>query len=305
MTRAAADALTEEGQSLLQEQRFVEAVGCFERAIKVFPEHGPAWKGLGQARLCLGQREAAAGAFDRAVGLGTNGATALWGGAVAHAELGHQVIAQNYLRRALELQPGWMDMARSVPELAVFLELSWHAQTLIRRQLGTYSARTYRHAAENRSLEVARIGNSPMSGQSTYVSIGLCNHVWPQAERPRIELMLASTIDDERCGQIIANTTFHMMDSGFFPEPGAMLRDVVGVLGLADWSQRLPHGYIAVPRAWKMTLPLDEGPPPITMAQLVPVSEAEYQLWRERGPRQLDAALAGANLAELTRNSAV
>lgn len=305
MTRAAADALTAEGQALLQEQQFAEASERFEAAIKIFPEHAAAWKGLGQARLSLGQREAAAGAFDRAVGLGANGATALWGGAVAHAELGHKVIAQNYLRRALELQPGWMDMARGVPELAVFLELSWHAQALIRRKIGGYSARTYRHAAENRSLEVARIGNSPVSGQATYVSIGLCNHVWPQAERPRIELMLASTIDDERCGQIVANTAFHMMDSGFFPEPGAMLRDVVGVLGLGSWSQRLPHGYVAVPRAWKLTLPLDEGPPPITLAQLVPVSEAEYQLWREGGPRELDKVLAAANLAELTRNSVV
>lgn len=303
MTRSAADALTTDGLALLQEERFAEAAERFEHAIKIFPEHASAWKGLGQARLCLGQRESAASAFDRAIGLGANGATALWGGAVAHAELGHQAIAQNYLRRALQLQPGWVDMARGVPELAVFLELSWHAQSLIRRKLGNYSARTYRHAAENRSLEVARIGNSPMSGQSTYISIGLCNHVWPQAERPRMELMLASTVDDERCAQIVANTSFHMMDSGFFPEPGAMLRDVVGVLGLADWSQRLPHGYIAVPRAWKMTLPLDEGPPPITLAQLVPVSEAEYQLWRERGPRQLDQALVGASLADLMRPS--
>jgi Tetratricopeptide repeat/Suppressor of fused protein (SUFU) len=303
MTRAAADALTAEGNSLMQEQRFAEAIERFEGAIRVFPEHAPAWKGLGQARLSVGQREAAAGAFDRAVGLGANGASALWGGAVAHAELGHKVIAQNYLRRALELQPGWLEMARGVPELAVFLELSWHAQALIRKALGVYSARSYRHASESRSIEVARIGNSPVSGQSTYISLGLCNHVWPQAERPRIELLLASTIDDERCGQIVANTSFHMMDSGFFPEPGAMLRDVVGVLGLGEWSRRLPHGFIAVPRAWKLPLPLDEGPPPITVAQLVPVSEAEYQLWRERGPRQLDQALASSNLADLMRAS--
>lgn len=305
MTRAAADVMTADGQALLQEQRFAEAIERFESAIKVFPQHAAAWKGLGQARLSLGHREAAAGAFDRAVGLGANGATALWGGAVAHAELGHKVIAQNYLRRALELQPGWMDMARSVPELAVFLELSWHAQALIRRRLGAYSARGYRHAAQSRSLEVARIGNSPVSGQSTYISIGLCNHVWPAEERPRMELMLASTVDDERCGQIVANTAFHMMDSGFFPEPGAMLRDVVGVLGLTSWSERLPHGYVTVPRAWKLRLPLDEGPPPITLAQLVPVSEAEYQLWRESGPRELDKVLALANLAELSRASCV
>jgi hypothetical protein len=307
MTRAAADALTSEGLTLLQDQHFDSAITRFEGAIRVFPEHAAAWKGLGQARLLLGQSEAAAAAFDRAVGLGANGATALWGGAVAHADLGHKVIAQNYLRRALQLQPSWLEMARSVPELAVFLELSWHAQALIRGHLGAFSARAYRHAAQKRTLDVARIGNSPVSGQSTYVSLGLCNHQWPQAERPRIELMLASMVDDERCGQIIANTSFHMMDSAFFPEPGAMLRDVVGVLGFADWSPRLPHGYIAVPRAWQLSLPLDEGPPAITLAQLVPVSESEYQLWREHGPRRLDEALAapGVNLADLRRTSAV
>lgn len=304
MTRAAADALTAEGVTLLQEQQFDDAVERFEAAIKIFPEHALGWKGLAQALLSLGRREAAAGAFDRAVGLGANGATALWGGAVAHAELGHKVIAQNYLKRALELQPGWIEKARAVPELAVFLELSWHAQSLVRRRLGAYSARTYRHASAARELEIARIGHSPISGQSTYISLGLCNHVWPQKERPRIELILASTVDDERCGQIVANTSFHMMDSGFFPEPGAMLRDVVGVLALGDWSRRLPHGYIVVPRAWQLSLPLDEGPPPITLAQLVPVSEAEYQLWREHGPRRLDHVLAeSANPADLLRGS--
>ncbi|MBK7539667.1 MAG: tetratricopeptide repeat protein [Myxococcales bacterium] len=305
MTRFAADALANEGMALLQEQRFEEAVERFDGAIRVFPQHAAAWKGLGQARLCLGQRDAAAGAFDRAIGLGANGATALWGGAVAHAELGHKVIAQNYLRRALELQPSWLEMARGNPALAAFLELSWHAQALIRKQLGAYSARTYQHAGGNRSLELARVGNSPVSGQSTYISIGLCNHLWPQQERPRMELMLCSIVDDERCAQIIANTAFHVMDSGFFPEPGAMLRDVVGVLGGGDWSRQLPHGYITVPRAWKLRLPLDIGPPPISVAQLVPVSEAEYQLWRDKGPRELDLVLGGCNVADLSRPSAI
>lgn len=307
MTRTAADALANEGMALLQEQRFDDAVARFDDAIRVFPQHAAAWKGLGQARLCLGLREAAAVAFDRAIGLGANGATALWGGAVAHAELGHKAIAQGYLRRALELQPGWLDMARSVPALAAFLELSWHAQALVRRCLGPYSARSYRHASDGRSLEVARIGSSPVSGQSTYVSLGLCNHVWPQVERPRMELVLCTTTDDERCAQIVANTAFHLMDSGFFPEPGAMLRDVIGVLGGGDWSRRLPHGFITVPRAWKLKLPLEVGPPAISMAQLVPVSEAEYQIWRERGPAELERALTsgGCNLADLSRSPAL
>lgn len=288
---------------MLHERQCVAAIERFDGAIRVFPEHAAAWKGLGLARLMLGQREPAAVAFDRAIGLGADGATALWGGAVAHAELGHKVIAQSYLRRVLALEPSWIELARAVPELAEFLKLSWHAQALVRRALGAYSARSYQHANGGRTLEVARIGNAPVSGQSTYVTLGLCDHVWPEAERPRIELMLASTIDDEGCAQIVANTAFHIMDRAFFPEPGAMLRDVVGVLGMGEWSRRLPHGYVAVPRAWKLTLPLDEGPPPITLAQLVPVSEAEYQVWRERGPRQLDALLATANLADRARPS--
>lgn len=303
MTRAAADELTAQGLALLQEQQFDEALTRFEDAIRVFPQHAAAWKGLAQSRWCLGQREAAASAFDRAIGLGANGATALWGGAVAHAELGHRVIARTYLRRALELQPGWLPMAREVPALAELLELAWHAHALVRSQVGQYSARAYRHASDARTVEVGRIGGTPMSGQSTYVSLGLCNHAWSPAERPRMELVLCSSIDDERCAQIVANTAFHLMDSGFFPEPGAMLRDVIGVLGLGDWSLALPHGFIAVPRAWKLSLPLDLGPPPISVAQLIPVSEAEYQIWRERGPRELERALAdlGTNIADLTR----
>lgn len=303
MTRVAADELTAQGQALLQEQRFDEALERFEDAIRVFPQHAAAWKGLAQSRWFLGQHEAAASAFDRAIGLGANGATALWGGAVAHAELGHRVIARTYLRRALELQPGWLAMAREMPALADLLELAWQAHALVRSKVGQYSARAYRHASDARAVEVGRIGGSPMSGQSTYVSLGLCNHVWASAERPRMELVLCSIIDDERCSQIVANTAFHLMDSGFFPEPGAMLRDVIGVLGLGEWSRALPHGFIAVPRAWKLSLPLDLGPPPISVAQLIPVSEAEYQIWRDRGPRELERTFAerGTNLADLTR----
>jgi hypothetical protein len=59
-----------------------------------------------------------------------------------------------------------------------------------------------------------------------------------------------------------------------------MVRDVIAALGAGDLSERLPHVYITVPRPWRLSLPLDLGPPPITVAQVVPVSEAEYGLWR-------------------------
>jgi len=42
----------------------------------------------------------------------------------------------------------------------------------------------------------------------------------------------------------------------------------------------LPHVFIAPPRMWSVRLPLDENPPIITLAQVIPVSEAEYARWR-------------------------
>jgi hypothetical protein len=288
MSLAAADALTAEGNELFQQQAYGEAASRFERAATVFPTHHQAWKGLGHALLCLGRSADASRAFDRAIGLRPDSATALWGGALAHADLGHKLVAQNYLRRALALQPTWLEMARDVPQLASLLQLSSHTASLIRRVFGAYSGRVYRRAGGGGSLEVGRLTSCPEVGITTSISVGLSDHVWPVAERPRIEVLLASTVDTDVIGQIVANAAFHIMDTGFFPEPGTMVRDVVAVLGAGDLSQRLPHLYFNVPRMWLVKLPLDVGPPAITLAQAVPVSEAEYQLWRAHGPAGLD-----------------
>jgi tetratricopeptide (TPR) repeat protein len=303
MSQAAADGLVEEGNELIRAERFSEAAARFERAAQIFPPHPLAWKGLGHALLCLGRPHEAARAFDRAIGLKPDSATALWGGAVAHAELGNKPVAQNYLRRTLALQPSWIDMARSVPQLAPFLQVSTRAADALRAALGTYSTRTYRHANdETRALEIGRFVGQPSHKLWTYATLGLANTKWPELGRPRVELLLATTVDTELCGQILANLAFHLAETGFFPEPGVMVRDVIGALGAGDLSERLPHIYVTVPRLWKLSLPLDMGPPPITVAQVVPVSEAEYLTWRA-DLDHFEATLAERNvdLTELRR----
>ena len=107
------------------------------------------------------------------------------------------------------------------------------------------------------------------------------------------------------CGQILANLAFHLAETGFFPEPGTMVRDVVGALGAGDLSQRLPHVYVQSPRAWRLDLPLDIGPPPITLAQVFPISEAEYQMWRASA-RALRAVVRAAqvDVTDLRRSRA-
>src|SRR5262245_63880018 len=93
MSQAAADSLVDEANELFRTERYADAVQRFERAAQIFPMHALAWKGLGHSLLCLGKPHDAARAFDRAIGLRTESATALWGGAVAHAEVGNKVVA--------------------------------------------------------------------------------------------------------------------------------------------------------------------------------------------------------------------
>ena len=180
MSLAAADRLTEEGNGFFQQGDFATAADRYQHATALFPSHHLAWKGLGHALLCLARPTDAARAFDRAIGLKADSATALWGGALAHADLGHKPIAQNYLRRCLALQPTWTELARSVPALAQFLQVSTYAAELLRVALGVPSVRTFRHAAEPaRTIDVARYADAPEAGLVTYGSLGLANVEWP------------------------------------------------------------------------------------------------------------------------------
>jgi tetratricopeptide (TPR) repeat protein len=302
MSQAAADALVTQANDLFRAERFSDAAACFERAVVVFPQHALGWKGLGHALLCMGKPVEAARAFDRAIGLRPDSATALWGGALAHAELGNKVIAQNYLKRTLALQPTWLTMAMGVEKLAPYLQIGAHAGDLLRRALGAFSTKTYRHTSEDRTIEVGRLTHVPAFGQFTYVTVGLSNTAWSEEGRPRVELILASTVDLDACSKILANLAFHLTAAGFFPEPGTMVRDVVATLGAGDLSQRLPHVYVQSPRAWNMDLPLDEGPPAITVAQVVPISESEYQRWRALGAGRFEREMATIDVADLKRS---
>jgi hypothetical protein len=296
MSQQAASTLVSEADALFQAEKYTESLGKYQRATQIFPPHALAWRGLGHSLLCLGRPAEAARAFDQAIGLRPDSATALWGGAVAHSESGNKVLAQNYLRRTLALQPTWIAMARGIPELAQFLQVSSRAGDALRTAFGSFSTRSYQHAGERasahgatgadagaarpREIEVGRIVNQPRFGHWTYVTLGLSNHAWPELERPRVELVMDTIVDGELCGQILANLAFHLADSQFFPEPGVMVRDVIGSLGLAGLSGRLPHVFIGIPRAWELKLPIAESPPPITLAQVIPVSEHEYALWK-------------------------
>jgi tetratricopeptide (TPR) repeat protein len=305
MSQAAADTLVREGDELFRAERFGEAAARFERAVAVYPNHPLGWRGLGHALLCMGKPHEAARAFDQAIGLRPDSATALWGGALAHAEIGNKVIARDYLKRTIALQPSWAEMALATPALATFLQVSARAVDRLHAQFGTFATQRYHHSSHpERYVDIGRIASSPAPGTTTFVTLGLSNAEWEEPERPRIELVLATTVDLDVCAQILANLAFHLAETRFFPEPGTMVRDVVGALKTGELSDRLPHVYVQSPKAWHLDLPLDEGPPAITLAQVVPISEQEYQVWRGLGAQRFEQQLIdrGIDIAELGRS---
>ena len=132
-----------------------------------------------------------------------------------------------------------------------------------------------------------------MFGQFTFVTVGLSNAEWSEDRSGRASSWCSrSTVDREACAQILANLAFHLSETRFFPEPGTMVRDVVAPRRAGDLSQRLPHVYVCSPRAWNLDLPLDVGPPAITLAQVFPISESEYQTWKGLGPARFEAMLS-------------
>jgi hypothetical protein len=305
MSQAAADTLVSEGDELFRTEKFGEAAARFERAVNVFPHHALGWRGLGHALLCLGKSHEAARAFDQAIGLRPDSATALWGGALAHAEVGNKVIAKDYLRRSIALQPSWISMAAGTPSLASLLAISSRAADRLHEVFGAFSTRRYQHANDaTHHVEVGRIANNPEVGLYTFITIGMSNFEWAEPGRPHVELIMASTVDSESCAQILANLAFHLADTTFFPEPGTMVRDGVAAIGAGDLSVRLPHVYVQSPSVWKLNLPLDLGPPAITLAQVFPISEAEYLEWRGVGSREFERLLfeRKTNVADLRRD---
>ena len=78
----------------------------------------------------------------------------------------------------------------------------------------------------------------------------------------------------------------------------------VTAIGAGELSERLPHVYVQSPRAWGLELPLDEGPPAITLAQVFPISEDEYQAWRGLGAERFEKSLIDRKIdvADLRRS---
>ena len=201
--------------------------------------------------------------------------------------------------------------AGAVPEGVDARAASCSARRSARSRRGRTATRRTTRRSRSAGSRTCRV-----FGQFTYVTVGLSNTEWSEDGRPRVELVLGSTVDLEACSQILANLAFHLQRVSVLSRSPARWC----AMSLQPWGRvTCLSGYrtstCSSPRAWNLDLPLDEGPPPITIAQVFPISESEYQTWRGLGAcafemmmadRRIDIRISGAaGFDRLGRSGAV
>ena len=78
LDRLAADAATRNGMALVNQKQYPEAIEAFNHAIKIDPEHAPAYHGRGVAYLNQGNLDQALIDLNEAIRLDPNDARALY-----------------------------------------------------------------------------------------------------------------------------------------------------------------------------------------------------------------------------------
>jgi predicted CXXCH cytochrome family protein len=105
------------GLALNEIGKLPEARNALEQAVKIDPQFSQAWYNLGLALSALNQPDAAVQSLARAESLNDRSAQIPYARATILARMGRLEEARNAARRALEIQPGYLEAAALLREL--------------------------------------------------------------------------------------------------------------------------------------------------------------------------------------------
>lgn len=86
-----------------------EALTAYQELVEFVPEHDQGWVGIGRCQMLLNELPAAADAFNHALRINPDAATAHYNLAMVQAKQNQRAAARASLHRALELQPKWRE----------------------------------------------------------------------------------------------------------------------------------------------------------------------------------------------------
>ena len=104
-----ADLLFDQGNILLVNEEYEEAIASYERAVEINPDDQDAWYGLGYALGNLGRYEEAIASYERAVEINPDKEKAWYNRGIALGNLGRYEEAIASYERAVEINPDYQD----------------------------------------------------------------------------------------------------------------------------------------------------------------------------------------------------
>lgn len=150
---------------------------------------------------------------------------------------------------------------------------------------------------------------SPVPGITSWITVGCCERDLSELGFPdRLEVMMACGSEWPELARVLAVVMSHVIEQGWIPLPGTLVRDAVSACGLGPISERLPHVAIDAPFAWGDRLErLPVGDQHITAVLAFPVSDAEADFLEANGRDAFAELLTAKEVAvfDLDRESAV
>lgn len=138
-------------------------------------------------------------------------------------------------------------------------------------------------------IPLLRCTDSPGFGITTWATTTLSLVDWSkEGLEARLELLTASGSDQAPMASVLAAVLVQASLHGWLPAPGRVLLDVMGLGGLSDVAERLPHVMVEYPFPWGERLtPIDVLDSKVFPLMVFPISEAEMQLRRDHGREAL------------------
>jgi len=155
----------------------------------------------------------------------------------------------------------------------------------------------FKESIKGTILRIDAYEQRPWEGVTTYATIGLSSFPMYQdgKEFPvRPELLASAYGTNDEVSFLLSEVSFHVMKSGWMCSPGTVLRDVVKKVGI---SRSLEHVYFNSPFLWDGEMGSTQiSGMTVAWLMLIPITEAEYQFYKQRGHEALEASFAVAQI---------
>lgn len=167
---------------------------------------------------------------------------------------------------------------------------------------GNPKVHQYGNGTDGYHLNVLTSEDCPNDGLISFCTIGLSDLAVPGVLDPPLGVELVATSNDPKFAGVLTTAAYHMTHDRWIAEPDNLFADIV-----ADEFGEVttPHLFLVTPYLWSGLGSIELTTKTVAFVMGIPITEAERQLFKERGADALSAALEAGDpdIIDLQRES--